>query len=80
LNERRQYTDLECIARCGKTGQVFVAEEEDHRSDADRPDEVDKRIEDRVIVDRLDVRVAIIVVDAANRPRAFCSAFINCTV
>src|SRR5690606_10054316 len=48
--------------------QMLIAEGENNKRDADRADKIDKRIKDRVIIDRFDIRVAVIVgYDAKTR-------------
>src|SRR5690606_3101817 len=60
LNERREHPDGNHISR--KTRQVLIAECEDHKCDPKSADEIDKGIEDRIVIDRLDIGFAIIVV------------------
>ena len=66
MNERRQNADREGRAGGGKAAERLKTEGKYHDRDTDGTDKIDERIKDRVIVDGLDICLAIVVVDHAK--------------
>src|SRR5262249_1526267 len=66
LDEKGQDADCHDLFPYSKSSNKFGSEGQDHQVDADGHDEIDYRIEDRVVIDRLNIGVSIIVVDVLD--------------
>ena len=71
LYEGCEHADRQRLG-CGRKAAEFLEAEGkyDHRH-TDSSDKIDQRIEDGVIVDRFDVRIAIVIVDLGETPSGF---------
>ena len=71
LNESSEYAHRQCLPGSRHSRDRFVTEKENDDRDANRTDEIHKRIKYRVVVDGFDVRITVVVVDLVKASLRF---------